>query len=275
MPIEVDSEIRVFSQDEFHTMAHRVLGITFGIHNEFGRLLDEQIYKQALLRRLEDAGLVPVRREVQITLRFGDFEKRLFMDVLVDSGLMVEAKTAETLTNSHYSQTLQYLLLTGMRHGLLLNLRPELVKHQFVSTTLDQGERRRFTVFDSEWQNIHEPSRWLRERFVQLLADWGAFLQISLYREAIFHWLGGPERALRRIPIFDGDVPLGTDEVCLLTDDTAIALTALKDGQRQMQDHLQRFLRHTRLNGIQWINLAHHEIEFRSLLRSGRMMEAE
>lgn len=267
MPIEVDSEIRIFNQAEFHSLAHRVLGITFGVHNEFGRLLDEEIYKQAIRRRCEAAGIVPIRREVQITLRFGDFEKRLFMDLLVSLGMLVEAKAVDSLSNAHESQTLQYLMLTEMRHGLLLNLRPELVKHRFVSTSLNHAERRRFTVQDAEWQNINDPSGWLRESFVELLADWGAFLQVSLYRDAIIHWLGGKERALRRVPIFDGDVPLGTDEVCLLTEDTAIALTALKEGQRQMRGHLQRFLKHSRLACIQWINLCHHVIEFRSLMR--------
>jgi hypothetical protein len=41
MPIEIDSEIRIFTRSEFHELAHRVLGIIFGVHNEFGRLLDE------------------------------------------------------------------------------------------------------------------------------------------------------------------------------------------------------------------------------------------
>ena len=31
MPIEVDSEIRVFSEEEFHDLAYRVLGVIYGI----------------------------------------------------------------------------------------------------------------------------------------------------------------------------------------------------------------------------------------------------
>ena len=34
-----------------------------------------------------------------------------------------------------------------------------------------------------------------------------------------------------------------------------------------MQDHLQRFLGHTRLAWIQWINMNQHDIEFRTLTR--------
>lgn len=76
MPIEVDSEIRIFSQDEFHSLSHRVLGVAFGVHNQFGRLMNEEIYKQAIRRRCETAGISPARREVQISVRHGSFEKR-------------------------------------------------------------------------------------------------------------------------------------------------------------------------------------------------------
>lgn len=196
------------------------------------------------------------------------------MDLLCALGLMVEAKTVESLTNAHLAQALHYLLLTGMSHGLLVNLRSERVAHRFVSTTLDPRERRRFTIHDADWSPLNEPSRWLRETVARLLAEWGAFLQLTLYREAIIHFLGGPERALRKVPIFDGDQTLGFEEVCLLCDDSALAFTALTNGQQRMRDHLQRFLAHTRLACIQWVNLNHHDIEFTTLLGTGRTMRA-
>ncbi len=274
MPIEVDSEIRIFDRDEFHSLTHRVLGIAFDVHNEFGRLLDESIYKRAISLRCAAAGILPARQEVRITVRFEGFERKYFMDLLLGYGLMVEAKTVESLTKAHFSQTLHYLMLTGMSHGLLMNLRPERVEHQFVSTTLNLAERRRFTIRDTDFRSINEPSRWLLEMLPKLLADWGAFLQVALYREAIIHFLGGPEVALRKIPILDGDQTLGFDEVCLLSDDTALAFTALTDGQLRMRDHLERFLGHTRLACIQWINLNHHEIELTTLVGNGRTIGA-
>ncbi len=161
-------------------------------------------------------------------------------------------------------------MLTEMSHSLLVNLRPERVQHQFVSTTLDLAERRRFAIHEADWRPINEPSRWLRETIVRLLSDWGTFLQVALYREAIIHFLGGPQVALHKVPVFDGDQSLGFDEVCLLCDDTALALTALPDGQQRMRDQLRRFLGHTRLACIQWINLNHHDIEFTTLLDNGR-----
>jgi hypothetical protein len=180
---------------------------------------------------------------------------------------MIEAKTIEALNNAHHTQTLHYLLLAGMQHGLLINMRSSKVKKRYVSTTLNVSERRRFFVHDSDWQSINEPSQRLRDVLLGLLGDWGAFLQTSLYREAIVHVFGGASVALRRIPIYDGDATLGTHEVCLIADDTALALTTLKDGESQMKDHLQRFLGHTTLGCVQWINMHHHDIEFRTLTK--------
>jgi GxxExxY protein len=267
MPIVVDSPIRVFSQDEFHALAHRVLAIVFGVHNEFGRLMDEEVYKQAIRRRCEAAGIVPARREVEIRVTHGNFSKSYFMDLLFAFGLMVEAKTAESLTNKHCSQALHYLLLSEMRHGLVLNLRSSKVQWQYVSTTLDIDQRRRYRVDDSRYLSVNEASRQLRGLVVELLDDWGAFLETSLYRAAVIDSFGGPEVAVQRIGIHDHGTPLGTQETCLIADDTAFALTAMTKVKAEMQDHLQRFLAHTSLNAIQWINMDHHEIDFHTLVK--------
>lgn len=55
--------------------------------------MDDEIYKQAIRKRCEQAGIVPARREVQIKARYRDFEKPYYMDLLFSLALMVEAKT--------------------------------------------------------------------------------------------------------------------------------------------------------------------------------------
>ena len=41
MPIEVNTQLRIFNQEEFHALDYRVMGIIFKMHNEFGRFLHE------------------------------------------------------------------------------------------------------------------------------------------------------------------------------------------------------------------------------------------
>ena len=245
-------------------MAERIIGITFDIHNEFGRLLDEDIYKEVLLRRAQAAGVLG-RREVEIVVSHRDFAKSYYMDLLFANGLMVEGKTAASLTPSHNAQALHYLLLTEMRHGLLLNFRPARVEKRFVSTTLNLAERRRYSVDETEWNAIDEASERLRIVLLELLDDWELFLQTSLYREAIIHFFGGEEQALKRVPIYDGADVVGSHELFLLCEDTALALSSLRESKGAMREHLERFLRHTRMKCLQWVNFAGHDVELRTM----------
>jgi hypothetical protein len=75
---------------------------------------------------------------------------------------------------------------------------------------------------------------------------------------------------LRKIDIFDRDEKVGVNEVCLLAEDTILAITAIAKSQRSMRHHLQNFLCHTRMAHLQWINLNHQEIAFVTLHDEGQ-----
>jgi len=267
MPIEAASEISVLDQREFHALDERFMGIVFSVHNEFGRLLDESLHANAIAGRCVVAGLEPAEREVRLRVSHGTFRKDYVMDLLIAHGLMVETKTVETLTSAHRAQALHYLLLAGLKHGRLLNLRTDRVQHEYVSTTLDPQERRQFVIDDADWREANPASRLLKQKFTELLKDWGAFLEVGLYRQGVMHFLGGASAAPQEVEVFDGTRVLGRQQVWMLNQDTAFACTALTHGIPEMRQHQRRFLDHTRLRFMQWINLNHHQIEFRTLAK--------
>jgi len=210
---------------------------------------------------------LPARSEVKIVARFQQFTHEYFMDMLFSNGLMVEAKTVETLTKSHVAQTINYLLLTGMHDGLLVNLRRDRVEKKFISTTLNLYQRRQFSLCDEGWITTSEASDRWRQLTIDLLSDWGTFLEINLYRNALVELLNGADPVRRRIPIFDGNTEMGTQEVCLLDPETAFVVTGLKSGLSAMEHHFQQFLNHTALARLQWVNMNNHLIEFRTIVR--------
>lgn len=265
MPIEVDAELRVLEREAFHDFAYRIMGQIFATHNEFSRLIEETPFKNAIRRRCEQVGILPARREVEISVSHKGFRKSYFMDLLFGDALMVEAKTVDVLTPAHEAQAIHYLLLTGMNHGLLVNLRTPKVVKRFVSTNLDSASRYRFAISDASWRAPNEISTRVRELFEDLLNDWGAFLSVSLYREAIAHLIRGPGWSLSRIPIFDGQFQIGMHEVLLLDDRTAVVVTALTDGEPEMESQLKKLLMQTNLSCLQWINLHYHQIEFTTI----------
>lgn len=105
----------------------------------------------------------------------------------------------------------------------------------------------------------------LRTRFLELLDDWGGFLQTNLYREALAHFFGGFEVASQKIPIYDGGIDVRAHEVCLIAEGAVLALTALRQRKDAMREHLDRFLKHTQLKCVRWINLDNHDIEFQTI----------
>lgn len=63
MPIEPRFPIRRLSQTEFGDLAFDVMKQVFDIHNQFGRLFDESIYKRELARRMPEVRLEAVEHE--------------------------------------------------------------------------------------------------------------------------------------------------------------------------------------------------------------------
>jgi hypothetical protein len=151
-----------------------------------------------------------------------------------------------------------------------VNLRPQDVHWEFVSTQLTDTRRREIHVVDIDWQPYNEACRWFRDKMIAMLGDWGAFLESNLYRNGITHFLGGEDQVLRPIPVGCGERIIGEQKVHLLTADTTFAVTAIAGDRLPMQIHLSRFLKHTSLQGIAWVNLNHHEIEFTMLRREAK-----
>ena len=89
MPIEVQTPIKVFNQEEYHALNRRVLRVVFDVQNDFGRFLDEELAKREITVRCEAIGITPAAREVRIRVTHDRFVKDYFMDLLLAGGFMV------------------------------------------------------------------------------------------------------------------------------------------------------------------------------------------
>ena len=262
MPIVVHAEIRRPSQDEFGAISYDVMHHLFAIHNEFGRFLREEIYKRELAARRSGLQL-----EVPIEVSFGNFAKRYEMDVLADHAAVFELKAVEALAPIHEAQLLNYLLLAELPHGKLVNMRPDVIEHRFVNTSLRLADRRQFTVIDDEVDAIPELRR-IKDLFLELIRDWGTGLELSLYTEAMTELLGGEERVIQEIEILSGSRVTGTQKVHLALSDTLFKITSSDEQSRhRFAEHARRFLKHTRLQRLLWINVTLHEILFRAVYK--------
>lgn len=264
MPIYCSASLSPVDQEAFHALDKKVMKHAFAIHNELGRFFAEDIYQAELARRCVLEGLC-AQREVMVCIEYSTFRKEYYLDLLLSSGSICELKCVAGLVNRHDSQVINYLLLTGLQYGKLINFRPESVEARFVSTGLSYEARQRFHVDDSKWQGGGKMSTLLYLALHNLLADLGAFLSVDLYRDALIHLVGGETRVVRPVDVISGGEIVGQKKMCLLDEETAFHLSAMSKRMPEYEMHLQRLLAHTTLRTMPWVNFDQGRIGLKTL----------
>jgi GxxExxY protein len=264
MGVSHDIQAREISKDEYHGLDYVVMGLAFELHNEFGRFHDERVYRNELVNLCRGKGLT-VRSEVPLHVSCGSFSKTLYMDMLVEAALVYEIKTIERLVACNRQQTLNYLLLAGMKFGKLVNFRPSSVEHEYVTTTLDRADRFAINMIEENWRAPDDESRMFKDVVATVIGELGLFLGTDLYVEAIVSLLGGEQRVLRRINVVKNGQTLGSNRVQMLNSETAFAVSAVTRSHRTYESHLGRYYRYTGVKELQWVNLSRHDVTFKTV----------
>jgi GxxExxY protein len=265
MPVGCAVPLRRVGDAAFEAIEYELNGACFDVHNEHGRLCDERIYRNLIAMECRRRGLDAVYTEVALLVVHDSFEKNYYLDLLIDGFLIVELKTVEFVTGEHRSQVINYLLLTGLRHAKLINMRSTSVDSKTERMPLTPEERRELNIRNVGGGPLSQRGHWFRRTIRDLLKDWGSFLSISLYREAIMHYLGGRDYVETVIDYVDGSTVVGGQRVRLLDEHTAFQITALKDDLQGYEMHLRRLFQHTPLKSIEWVNINNHDIMFTTI----------
>ncbi len=107
-----------------------VLDSSFKVHNSLGCGLLEKVYGNALAWELElrKRKVVP-QKEYRVTYR--DKEVGLYYaDLVVDDCIVIEVKSVEKIENVHRAQLMNYLRLSGLKVGLLINFAKPRVEYE-------------------------------------------------------------------------------------------------------------------------------------------------
>ena len=110
-------------------ISYKVIGIAMAVHRFLGPGLLESAYEAALAYDLAEAGFKVVRQlDVPFVYKDLTLDVGFRMDLLVDDKVMIEVKSVEKLAPVHFSQTLTYLKLSGLKLGLLMNFNVQYLK---------------------------------------------------------------------------------------------------------------------------------------------------
>lgn len=268
MPVECDIEPVPITRDEYHKLDYEVTGIAFDIYNQMGRLHNESTYCRVLARRLAERGH-RVEVEVPITVSHGEFAKTFYMDMVVDRCIVYEIKCVEALHGRHEAQLINYLVLSAVWWGKLVNFGPESVDGYYLSACFTEADRYDYSVDVQDWEEVGETSAGFKETILELARDWGMFLDSCLFYEALCQFMGGREEVLCPVDIVDRGQTVGSERMLLLSPNVTFDITAIKDTLVPYRTHLSRKLSCTRLRAMQWVNFEKHRIRFITLRNEG------
>jgi len=257
MPITCPITFQPLTTQAFGVLDYAVMAHAFASHQDLGSLADESVYQADFRRRLVASGF-NVDIEVEVTAVFESFQKKYFLDLVINSIAVYELKTVATLLEKHSSQLLNYLLMLDLERGKLINFRPTSIESKFINAPLSGVDRRRFVVDTKSWRG---PKKFLN-LVLALVNDWGIGLEIPLYRQAIIHLLGGEESVstLRQMTAYGANI--GNQRFNLIDDCSAFGITAFSNLPSGYHAQLTKLLRHSTLRSFHWINIAHHKLTF-------------
>jgi GxxExxY protein len=100
----------------------KLVGHCMEVHGELGKGQDEVLYKDAFTVDLQRAQILFSReRKYEVTYKGVILPHHCYADFVVWDKILFEAKAVERLTEAHVKQVLNYLAISKLELGLLVN----------------------------------------------------------------------------------------------------------------------------------------------------------
>ncbi|MFA7332118.1 MAG: GxxExxY protein [Candidatus Delongbacteria bacterium] len=114
---------------ELNLISGLIVRSAFQVHRNLGPGLLEKIYEVCLLHEIRKRGL-QVESQVWLPVEYDGLrlDAALRLDVVVEGRVLIELKTVERVLPVHEAQILSYLRISGLKIGLLLNFKTQLMK---------------------------------------------------------------------------------------------------------------------------------------------------
>mgnify|MGYP000958431001 CR=1 FL=1 len=107
-----------------------IVNTAYHVHYTLGPGLLESVYEEIMYYELRKQGLnVEKQKSIPIIWDNLKMDFGFRADLIVESKVIVELKSVETIASVHPKQVLTYLKVTGMKLGLLINFNEPFIKN--------------------------------------------------------------------------------------------------------------------------------------------------
>jgi GxxExxY protein len=106
----------------YEDLTREIIGAAMEVHRVLGHGLLESVYEEALCYELRVRN-IPFEQQKELPIPYKDItlNKKFRADLVVDSKVIVDNKATSGLTKDDEKQLFNYLNITKLRVGLLLN----------------------------------------------------------------------------------------------------------------------------------------------------------
>ena len=118
-----------------------IIGCAFEVLNELGHGLNEKLYENSLVVEFKRRGIAFDQQRRFEVLYKGEHVGEFIPDLIACGKVVVDAKTIECITDHERGQMLNYLRITGLPVGLILNFKH--AKLEFERIVLSTADKRR------------------------------------------------------------------------------------------------------------------------------------
>ena len=110
-------------------LTEKIIGLAIKVHRTLGPGFLESVYQAALAYELEKAN-IPFEKEKTLPVPYEDIllEVGFRCDFLIDKRVIVECKSVREVTPLDRAQLLNYLKITDLQLGLLINFNVRILK---------------------------------------------------------------------------------------------------------------------------------------------------
>lgn len=110
---------------------YQIIGIGMSIHRILGKGFLEIVYKDAFEYELQ-ARNIQYERERQFEVAYKDIilPHKFYADFVIENKLILEIKSKSGIIDEHYAQVLNYLAVSKLQVGLILNFNDKSLQYK-------------------------------------------------------------------------------------------------------------------------------------------------
>jgi GxxExxY protein len=110
-----------------------IIGICMEIHTELGKGFNEVVYKDAMEYEFKTKKIY-YEREKKFKIRYKNIflDRTYDADFVYDDKIIVEVKAQQNVIQEHYKQTINYLAVSKLKLGLIINFGEDSLKFKRV-----------------------------------------------------------------------------------------------------------------------------------------------